>query len=157
MHKNNHKQITMKWIIMFLIILFVSCNKESKTTPKINEQLPEKDTVNISLRDTITDKKYSNARFREVTVEKVAENKFRLKGEAQIFEANFSWVVEDGHNELKSGFEQTDAGAPAWGKFDFSFEVSKSNKNSTLTLILFETSAEDGSPQHQLPIPLQTN
>lgn len=154
MYKNNHKEITIKWIIMFLIILFVSCNKESKRIPKINEQLPDKDTVNTSLPDTITEKKYSNARFREVIVEKIAENKFQVKGEAQIFEANFSWIVEDGHNELKSGFEQTDAGAPAWGKFDFSFEVLKSNKETTLTLVLFETSAEDGSPQHQLPIPL---
>lgn len=155
MHKNNHTKITIKWMIMFLIILFVSCNKESKTIPKIKEQLPDKDTVNTSLPDTITEKKYSNERFMEVTVEKIAENKFQVKGEAQIFEANFSWIVEDGHNELKSGFEQTDAGAPAWGKFDFSFEVSKSDKNTTLTLVLFETSAEDGSPQYQLPIPLQ--
>jgi len=154
MHKSSNKKITIKWIILFLIILFVSCNKESKTIPKIKDQLPDKDTVNTSLPDTIPEKKYSNARFREVTVEKIAENKFRVKGEAQIFEANFSWIVEDGHSELKSGFEQTDAGAPAWGKFDFSFEVSKFNKNSTLTLILFEASAEDGSPQHQLPIPL---
>jgi hypothetical protein len=154
MHKNNHKEITMKWMILFLIILFISCNKESKTIPKIKEKFPAKDTVNASLPDTITEKKYSNERFREVTVEKIAENKFRVKGEAQIFEANFSWIVEDGHNELKSGFEQTDAGAPEWGKFDFSFEVLKSNKNTTLTLVLFDTSAEDGSPQHQLPIPL---
>nr|WP_294924488.1 Gmad2 immunoglobulin-like domain-containing protein [uncultured Flavobacterium sp.] len=144
----------MKWIIIFLIILFVSCNKESKTIPKIKDKFPDKDTVNTSLPDTITEKKYSNERFREVTVEKIDANKYRVKGEAQIFEANFSWVIEDGHNELKSGFEQTDAGAPAWGKFDFSFEVLKSNRETTLTLILFETSAEDGSPQHQLPIPL---
>ncbi len=154
MHKNNHKEITMKWIIMFLIILFVSCNKESKKIPQIKDKFPDKDTVNTSLPDTITDKRYSNERFREVTVEKIDANKYMVKGEAQIFEANFSWIVEDGHNELKSGFEQTDAGAPAWGKFDFSFEVLKSNRETTLTLILFETSAEDGSPQHQLPIPL---
>ena len=154
MRKNNHKEITMKWIIMFLIILFVSCNKENKKIPKIKDKFPDKDTVTTALSDTITEKKYSNERFREVTIEKIAANKFRVKGEAQIFEANFSWVIEDGHNELKSGFEQTDAGAPAWGKFDFSFEVLKSNRETTLTLILFETSAEDGSPQHQLPIPL---
>ena len=154
MHKSSNKKITIKWIILFLIILFVSCNKESKTIPKIKDQLPDKDTVNTSLPDTIPEKKYSNARFREVTVQKIAANKFLVKGEAQIFEANFSWIVEDGHNELKSGFEQTDAGAPAWGKFDFTFEVSKSDKNTSLTLVLFETSAEDGSPQHQLPIPL---
>ena len=155
MYKNNHKEITIKCIIMLSIILLISCNKESKTVPKINDKSPAKDTVNTDLPNIITEKKYSNERFRQVTVEKIAANKFRVKGEAQIFEANFSWIIEDGHNELKSGFEQTDSGAPAWGKFDFSFEVLKSDKNTTLTLVLFETSAEDGSPQYQLPIPLQ--
>ena len=154
MHKNSHKEITMKWMILFSIILFISCNKENKTIPKINDKSTAKDTVSTDLPNIITEKKYSNERFREVTVEKIAANKFRVKGEAQIFEANFSWVVEDGHNELKSGFEHTDAGAPEWGKFDFSIEVLKSSENSTLTLILFEESAEDGSPKHQLPISL---
>lgn len=140
-------------MIIFSTLLLISCNKESKTVPQAKAN-QAKDTVHTSLPKTITSEKYSNERFREVTVEKVATNKFRVKGEGQIFEANFSWVVEDGHNELKSGFEQTDAGAPEWGKFDFSFEVLKSNENSTLTLILFEISAEDGSHQHGLPISL---
>ena len=99
-------------------------------------------------------KNYSNERFRNVTVEKVNGNKFRVKGEAQIFEASFSWTVEDGHNELKNGDEMTDAGAPEWGKFDFTVEVAKSDENTTLTLILFELSAKDGSRQHELPIAL---
>ena len=141
-------------MIMFSIILLISCNKESKTVPKTKDKVPAKDTVNTSLTDTIAEKKYFNERFRDVTIEKITANKFRVKGEGQIFEANFSWVVEDGHNELRSGFEQTDAGAPEWGKFDFSFEVLKSNENSILTLILFEISAEDGSHKHELPISL---
>jgi hypothetical protein len=153
MRKSCQKELTMKWIIIFSTLLLMSCKEESKTVPqtKVNQA---RDTVNTSLPKTITPEKYSNERFREVTVEKVAANKFRVKGEGQIFEANFSWVVEDGHNGLKSGFEQTDAGAPEWGKFDFSFEVLKSNENSTLTLILFEISAEDGSHKHELPISL---
>ena len=57
-------------------------------------------------------KNYSNARFKEVTVEKIGEHKFLIKGKGQIFEASFSWVVEDGHEELKKGFQMTDAGAP---------------------------------------------
>ena len=48
----------------------------------------------------------------------------------------------------------TDAGAPEWGKFEFAISVHKKRKNSTLTLILFESSAMDGSRQHELPITL---
>lgn len=145
----------MKWIIMFLILVLTSCNKEKKMVPQTKYSLPDHDTVFTKKEDLpISPKKYFNTRFKEVTVEKIATNKFRIKGEGQIFEANFNWIVEDGHNELKSGFEMTDAGAPSWGKFDFSIEVLKSNQNSTLTLILFESSAKDGSRQHELPIPL---
>jgi hypothetical protein len=57
---------------------------------------------------------YANKRFKDVTVEKIADNKYRIKGKGQIFEASFSWVVEDGHNEVKNGFAMTDAGAPEW-------------------------------------------
>lgn len=100
-------------------------------------------------------KTFSNRRFRDVTVQRVGENDFRIKGEGQIFEANFGWIVEDGHHELKKGFEMTDAGAPAWGKFNFTIEVEKQRPNSALTLVLYETSAKDGSRQHELPMPLK--
>jgi Immunoglobulin-like domain of bacterial spore germination len=100
-------------------------------------------------------KKYSNTRFRNVTVTKSAESTYTIQGEGQIFEANFGWVVEDGHNELKQGFQMTDAGAPEWGKFKFTVMVEKQQPNSTLTLILFETSAKDGSRQYELPVVLE--
>lgn len=89
-----------------------------------------------------------------MNVERVGGNAFRVRGAAQIFEASFGWVVEDGHNELASGHEMTSAGAPEWGQFDFTVTAEKQNDNSTLHLILFESSAKDGSRQHQLPIPL---
>jgi hypothetical protein len=60
--------------------------------------------------------------------------------------------VEDGHNELKKGFESTDAGAPAWGDFSFTVEAEKERPNSTLHLVLFATSAKDGSRGHELPV-----
>lgn len=63
-------------------------------------------------------------------------------------------MVEDGHNELKKGFEATDAGAPEWGNFGFIVNVKKERLNSTLHLILFETSTKDGSRQFELPVPL---
>jgi hypothetical protein len=49
----------------------------------------------------------------------------------------------------------TDAGAPDWGKFNFVVDAKKDRENSTLHLILFESSAKDGSRQHQLMIPLK--
>ena len=87
-------------------------------------------------------------------VEKISNDKFRIKGEGQIYEANFNWVVEDGHNELKEGYEMTEAGAPEWGKFDFILDVAKNRENPTLTLILFEISVKDGNRQYPLPIVL---
>ena len=95
---------------------------------------------------------YSNKRFKEVTVEKIGEHKFLVQGKGQIFEASFSWVVEDGHEELKKGFQMTDAGAPEWGNFKFTVDVQKKRGNSTLILILFESSPKDGSRQYELPV-----
>ncbi len=146
----------MKRIILLLIILFTACNKKEVTTEETQKVVKTSDTVQLKKTDSsnTTVQKYSNERFRNVTVEKVNDGIFRVKGEAQIFEASFSWIVEDGHDELIEGHEMTDAGAPKWGKFDFTLDVAKNKENSTLTLILFEISANDGSRQHELPIPL---
>jgi hypothetical protein len=51
---------------------------------------------------------------------------------------------------LKTGFTTTDAGAPEWGNFDFTIDIEK-RESSTLTLILFEESAKDGSRNYELP------
>ncbi len=151
----------MKRIILLLIALSFSCKRQEAAetnSVETNEVIETSDTLHLPnkpLSDTLAaPKEYSNKRFREVTVEKVGDDKFRIRGQAQIFEANFSWIIEDGHNELKKGFEMTDAGAPEWGKFDFTVEAHKEEENSTLTLILFEISAEDGSRQYELPITL---
>lgn len=99
-------------------------------------------------------KVYGNETFQQVTVTKVKENTYEVKGKARVFEATFGYVVEDGHNELTKGFVQTSAGAPEYGDFQFTVQVTKAEPNSTLTLILFEESAKDGSRQWELPIPL---
>jgi hypothetical protein len=150
---------TLKVIVKGLLLSanFIACNTPSdvpvertdsvvydKSTPSESK---ETDTVQLP-------KMYSNERFKDVTVENLADDKYRVMGKAQVFEAALSWVVEDGHNELKQGYEMTNAGAPEWGEFDFTFQVKKVRDNSTLTLILFESSAKDGSRQHELPIPL---
>ena len=146
----------MKQLIFLLFILITSCNKKEKTTQETQKPVKMSDTV--QLKKTVSSntslKHYSNERFRNVTIEKVSGDKFRVKGEGQIFEASFNWIVEDGHDELKKGYEMTDAGAPEWGKFDFKVDVATNSKNSTLIIILFEISAKDGSRQHELPIVL---
>jgi hypothetical protein len=100
----------------------------------------------------VSSKVYGNKRFKDVTVKRVGGDKFLIEGKGQIFEASFSWVIEDGHEELMAGHEMTDAGAPEWGKFSFTVEAPKKRPNSTLHLVLYEASAKDGSRQHELPI-----
>jgi hypothetical protein len=157
----------MKFIYLLFIISIFACNENPKetsvtttdstiqtpATPK--PDIPVKVEVDKPTQTVAPSKVYSNARFRDVTVQKIGDNKYTIQGKGQIFEANFGWVVEDGHNEIKEGFEMTDAGAPEWGNFKFTIEVQKERPNSTLTLILFESSAKDGSRVYQLPIVLE--
>lgn len=154
----------MQKLPLLLIILLASCAPDTPQTravekPKTvavqdsnsNRKSSPKPTEPATPTPT---KEYSNTRFKEVRVTKTGDHQFRIQGKGQIFEASFSWVVEDGHDELKKGFQMTDAGAPEWGNFDFTLEVEKKRTNSTLTLILFESSPKDGSRQYELPLPL---
>ena len=147
----------MKQILLFSILLLFSACEKKESTVKPVEILKTSDSVPTPQEapsEAVLSTKHSNQRFREVTIEKLDDDKFRVKGQGQIFEASFSWVVEDGHYELAEGFTTTDAGAPDWGNFDFTLDVPKKDANSTLTLILYESSAKDGSRQHELLIPL---
>ena len=150
----------MKWTILLSAVLLFACNKkETQRTDVVNDTLittPPETTkvVKAAKPENLLPKQYSNERFKEVTVERIDENNFRIRGKGQIFEANFNWIIEDGHDELKTGFQTTDAGAPEWGNFDFIITVEKKRENSKLTLVLFESSAKDGSRQHELPIVL---
>jgi len=78
---------------MFSILVLTSCNKEKKRVPQTKDTLPVHDTIFTNKKHlSISPRKYFNKRFREVTVEKIATNEFRIKGEGQIFEANFNSV-----------------------------------------------------------------
>ncbi|MDQ3142165.1 MAG: Gmad2 immunoglobulin-like domain-containing protein [Bacteroidota bacterium] len=148
----------MKHIFILLVITISGC------IPREKQKEPVVKTETVKVPDSVTVEKeiptapkpsakvYANARFKDVTVEKIDDHKFLIKGKGQIFEASFSWVVEDGHEELKNGYQMTDAGAPEWGNFSFTIDVAKKRANSTLNLILFESSPMDGSRQHELPI-----
>ena len=153
----------MKLYFAFLLLIVIGCTtkvtteQENKSDDTISvdhtKTVPEPDTV-YKDPEGVAPQVYSNARFRDVTVEKTGDNTFLIKGKGQIFEANFNWVIEDGHEELQKGYTMTDAGAPEWGNFSFSVTAPKKNPNTTLHIILFESSAKDGSRTHELPIPL---
>lgn len=133
------------------ILLLVSCNNternEESTLPETIQPISDSKEKETNVSET-----YANNRFKEVTVENLGNHKFRIRGEAQVFEATINWIVEDGHQELMKGFQTAEFGAPEWGKFDFTIDAEKKQENSTLTLYLFEISARDGSRQYELPI-----
>jgi hypothetical protein len=165
--KNEHW--SRRKIIILLALLASSCSEMPQRKDSVNEAIDtgtdttnHKDTLakrkpGIPETSTNSDlvRKYDNMRFKDVTVKKAGDNKYLVQGKGQIFEAAFGWVVEDGHNELNKGHEMTNAGAPEWGDFSFTIEIVNKRPSSKLHLILFETSAMDGSRQHELAIPLQ--
>jgi len=142
------------------LIVLSGCTSETENKVEVEEPVAVEKETAPATRDTILQKDtpvvntFSNQRFKNVSVAKLGENRYRITGKGQIFEASFGWVIEDGHDELKKGFSTTDAGAPEWGNFDFEVQAMKKRPNSTLHLIIFETSAKDGSRQYELPIPL---
>ena len=150
--------IIMRSALLFFVILAIGCNNQGTTT---TEQVNQ-DTISIDATDdpkqeidTVSSgigKVYSNERFKDVTVTRTGDHTFQVTGKGRIFEANFGWVIEDGHDELQTGHQMTDAGAPEWGDFNFTVTAQKKDPNTTLHLVLFESSAEDGSRQHELPI-----
>lgn len=140
----------MRQYLPIIIILLGSCS--APDSPKQNSN-PNVEVFGLPIKER-PDTVYANKRFRDVEVDKKNDTTYRVTGLGQIFEASFNWVVEDGHEELASGHEMTDAGAPDWGSFKFDISVRKKKENSTLTLILFEISAKDGSRTHELPISL---
>ncbi|WP_052339464.1 Gmad2 immunoglobulin-like domain-containing protein [Gorillibacterium massiliense] len=79
---------------------------------------------------------------------------FKVTGQAKVFEAAFSYSFEDGHNVLAKGNVMADKGAPEWGNFEFTVNFEHAT-NSTGLLVIYETSAKDGSPVNQLVIPVK--
>lgn len=149
----------MKYLVFIMAIILAACNNDApgNVGPKEDTSKTVADTVGTGKKmeaDSLSSKTYANKRFRNVTIKRMGNDTFLVRGQGQIFEANFNWSVEDGHEELMKGYETTDAGAPEWGNFEFSIHVQKKRPHSTLTLILYESSAKDGSRQYELPITL---
>jgi hypothetical protein len=138
-----------------ILIVFASCKQKESNVAEINADTIKSNSTHFkkNMPDDIPDT-YSNERFRKVMVTKMEKDSFLVTGEGQIFESSFNWEVEDGHNILLKGYATTDAGAPDWGKLNFTVGVKKERPNSVLHLILYEASAKDGSRQHELLIKL---
>ena len=144
-------------ILILLVFAIFSCNKNKTDETEIITNSISTDTMQVekSIQQSKILKEYQNQRFRNVTVEKLENNNFRVKGQAQVYEATIKWTVEDGHYIIIDGFTTATIGAPGWGDFEFTFEAKKAEENSSLTLILFEESAKDGSQLHSLAISLE--
>ena len=144
-------------ILILLVFTIFSCNKNKTDETEIITNSISTDTIAVEkpVEKSEVLKKHQNERFRNVTVEKLKNNNFRVKGEAQVYEATIKWTVEDGHYIITDGFTTATIGAPEWGDFDFTFEAKKAEENSALTLILFEESAKDGTQLHSLAISLE--
>ncbi|QST00793.1 hypothetical protein IMZ31_04245 [Pontibacillus sp. ALD_SL1] len=99
-----------------------------------------------------------NQAFRNVKVE--GENgQYTVSGEARVFEGSFMYNVEDGHQVLVSDTPvQVSEGAPGWGEFEFTVEISEDQlpTSGTLTLMLYEISAKDGSVTNQKFVKLES-
>lgn len=147
-----------KVALLTLVFLVIACNNKKDDDSKSNETEISVDTIQLedpNVMDNESVKEFSNERFRKVVVEKLDGNKFRIQGEAQVFEATINWSVEDGHNVYNEGFTTATVGAPDWGKFDFTFEIKKAEDIEVLNLILYEISAKDGNQTYVLLVPLK--
>ena len=144
-------------ILILLVFTVFSCNKNKTDEIEIITNSISTDTIAVEkpVEKSEVLKEYQNERFRNVTVEKLGNNNFRVKGQTQVYEATIKWTVEDGHYVIIDGFTTATIGAPEWGDFEFTFEAKKAEENSALTLILFEESAKDGTQLHSLAISLE--
>ena len=117
--------------------------------------------VNISWNEALRQVEIShgtpteNQAFRNITVSG-SQGNYVVSGEARVFEATVQYEVEDGHFIYQEGFVTASEGAPGWGTFTLNINIPEASlpEYGTLSLILFEESAEDGSRMHELIVTL---
>jgi hypothetical protein len=79
------------------------------------------------------------------------ESPLRVTGTANTFEANFQYEVLDADgNVIDENFVTATSGTGTRGTFEFTTE----DVDDAATLVVFESSAEDGSRIHEVEIPL---
>lgn len=96
---------------------------------------------------TIPQKLAENNAFKNIVIS--GENgEYLVTGEARVFEGSFFYRVEDGHDVLIDETIVNELeGAPAWSPFTLKLSLSEDKLpiNGTITLLLYEKSANDGS------------
>lgn len=99
---------------------------------------------------------FGNDAFRDVKA-RGQNGQYQVTGEARMFEATVSYAVSDGHIYFVEDFVTASAGGPNWGSFsiDITLDQSTIPTHGTITLELFEESAQNGSRQHELFVPLE--
>jgi len=94
----------------------------------------------------VPDAAQGNVAFRNVSVSG-SQGEYKVTGEARVFEANFFYAVEDGHDYvIKETLVTADEGAPDWSQFEINISIpsDKLPENGTLMLEIYERSAKDG-------------
>lgn len=78
----------------------------------------------------------------------------RVSGTSNTFEATVEWLVTDWDGRIvKEGFTTATAGTGTWGTFAFEVDLS-GLAPGRITLVVFESSAKDGSPTNVYEVPL---
>src|SRR5690242_14496803 len=108
----------MKPIFLFVLVTLAACNNsDQQTSGQTKTETANEDTTQLKQQpdssefknekenkpEASSPKTYSNERFKNVTVKNLGNNEFLIEGQAQVFEASFSWIVEDGHEEIMQG------------------------------------------------------
>lgn len=134
---------------LIAIILFVSCNSPSKTKVETSKNIKE-DSIVIDEK-LQTDYLYNEA-FRNISLDSLSDETISVSGEARVFEGTLYYYLRQGKEESDDEFVTASAGAPEWGKFNFTINPVIYKKDEHLYLYLFESSAKDGSRIHELKI-----
>ena len=149
----------MRAIIFFSLLFLIACNNSTDTSSEniSNNKLSYDSTPVVTVApvwDTAVPvlNPRSNAAFKDVVVERIAEDSFEISGQASVFEANVQWELEDGHYALGDGYTTASTAAPNWGDFRFKVKAPKANENTTIHLILYEENMKDGRQKNALPI-----
>ncbi|MBO8156247.1 MAG: hypothetical protein H0Z32_07310 [Bacillaceae bacterium] len=123
---------------------------------QINKQVIDAKPFVKDFTFAIPDEAESTA-FRNVEVEGT-NGKYKVTGEARVFEGVFMYNVEDGHQLLVEDTPvQVGEGAPSWSEFEIEIDIPEDQLpvNGTLTLVLYEGSAKDGTPTNQVYVSLE--
>ncbi|HWO95049.1 MAG TPA: Gmad2 immunoglobulin-like domain-containing protein [Bacillus sp. (in: firmicutes)] len=159
------KNVFISMGLLAVIALSSGCQQEVETVSPPASEEKEPNQTNTGTKDTEdhqeTDQGETKAMENEAfkifapAPNQTIHGNFALKGEARVFEATFQYKLEDDqHNILAEGFITADKGAPEWGNFEAEISYKETtSKNAILTI--FEESAKDGSPLHELFIPLK--